>query len=78
MPAHWWVKLFIVPIVGEALSLDVIGGSWVPRKTLGSLFADEWDCVPTLFVVWPGASQPCWVGSDFSKMETSRGTHADK
>ena len=22
------------------------------------LFVDQWVCVPSLFVVWPGASQP--------------------
>ena len=46
-----------------ALSLGAIRGGYVSRKTLGSLFSDGFRCIPTLFVVWPGASQP-----DFSKM----------
>ena len=48
------------PSGGCTLSLGVIRGScglcgWV---VFGSLFADGWGCVPTWFVVWPGASQP--------------------
>ena len=42
-------------------------------ESLGSLFADGWDCVPTQFVVWYGASQTQGVGPDFCKMATSRG-----
>ena len=36
---------------------DVIRSSCVPGRTLGRLSADEWDCVPTLFFVWPGGSE---------------------
>ena len=32
-------------------------GSCLFRKTLSSLSADGWGCVPTLLVVWPEASQ---------------------
>ena len=51
-------------------------------RTLGSWSADGWDCVSTLFVVWPGASQHWCLhnaewGQIFSKMEDSRGAHAD-
>ena len=49
------------------MSLGAIRGGYVSRKTLGSLFSDGFRCIPTLFVVWPGASQP-----DFSKMATFR------
>ena len=28
------------------------------RKTLSSLSADEWGCVPTWFIVWPEVSWP--------------------
>ena len=56
MSAHWWVELSLVPLVGEAVSLGEIRGSCVPGWTLSSLSADEWVCVPTLFVIWPGAS----------------------
>ena len=41
-----------------ALFLDVIKGGYVPKRTLGRLFADGQGSVPTLFVVWSGASQP--------------------
>ena len=51
------MELILIPLVAGALSLDVIRGC-VPKKYLGSLFADGWDCVPRLFVVWLGALQP--------------------
>ena len=47
----------------------------MPGRTLDSLFADGRDCVPNLFVFWPGASQHWWVGPDFSKIISSRGDH---
>ena len=50
----------------------------MPKRTLGSLFADGWGCVPTLFVVWPGVSQPWWVGLYFSKITASRGVHVNE
>ena len=58
MPAHWSVELCLIPSVGGALSVGLIGGGCVPRRTLGSLFADVWGYVYSLFAVWPGASQP--------------------
>ena len=42
IPAHWWVKLVLFPLTGMALL----------RKTLSSLSADEWCCVPAPLVVW--------------------------
>ena len=57
MPAHWYVELILIPLVGGALSLSEIGGGSVPRRFLGSLFTDGWGCDPTWIFVWPGASQ---------------------
>ena len=51
VPAHWWVKLDLGSLVGRA-----VGGCGL-RKTLGSLSVDKWSYSPTLFVVWPEASQ---------------------
>ena len=58
---------------GRALSLGMIRGNCVPGVcvwggSLGRLLADRWCCVPTQFIVCPGASHPWWVGPDFSKM----------
>ena len=44
----WWAG----PCQGVCLS-----GSCVLRKTLSSLSADGWGCVPALLVVWPEESQ---------------------
>ena len=49
----------------------------MPGGSLGSLFTDGRGCEPTWIVVWPGASQHCWVGPDFPKMATSREVHAN-
>ena len=68
--------MILIPLVGGALSLSVIRGSCVPRRSLGSVFVDG-GALFTCFFVWPGASQPCWVRPDFSKMATSRGVHAN-
>lgn len=54
MPIHWYVELNLILLVGGALSLGVIRGGYVPRRNSGSLFADGWGCVPTLFVIWSG------------------------
>ena len=71
------MELVLIPPVGGTLSLCVVRGGCVPRMSLVSLFADGWDCVPIWFVIQPTASQPWWVGPDFSKMTTSRGVYAD-
>lgn len=48
-------------LVNRVLSLLWVGLClWlrcVPRRTLGSLFYNGFGCVPTLFVVCPGASE---------------------
>ena len=54
-PTHCKVELSLVPLVG--LSLGMIRGVCVPRRSFGSLSVDGWGYVPTLFVVWSGASQ---------------------
>lgn len=38
--ALWQVKLSLVPLVGGVLSLGVTRGGSVPRRAVGSLFAD--------------------------------------
>ena len=65
----WWVGLCLW------VRLEV---GCVPGGPLGSLFTDGWGSGPTWIIVWPGASQPWWVGPDCPKMATSRGTHADE
>ena len=50
------VGLGICPLVGRAF-LGVCLEAAVLRKSLGSLSADQWKCVPTQFFVWPEVSQ---------------------
>ena len=45
------------PLVGRAVSRGMSKGGCGLRKTLGSLSADGWGCVPAQFVVCPEASQ---------------------
>ena len=51
---HCWVELLNI-LVGKAMLRGVsrtpVSG-YGHRKSLGSLSADGWDCVPTLLVVW--------------------------
>ena len=37
VPAHWWVQLGLVPLVGRAVSQGMFRGSCWLRITLGSL-----------------------------------------
>ena len=57
MPAPSWVELGLDPVVGRAESRGVSRGGCGLRKTLDSLSADGWGCVPTQFVVRAEASQ---------------------
>ena len=57
MPAHWWMELGLGPLVGRTMLRDVSRGGCGLRKSLGSLSADGWGCIPILLVVWPEASQ---------------------
>ena len=50
--SYWWVELGFVPLVGRAMSRGVFVGGYCVRRTLDSLSADEWVCVP-----------PCWLFS---------------
>ena len=52
MPAHCWVELGLVPLVGRAMSRGAFRGGSGLRKILGSLSANGWCCVPALLVVW--------------------------
>ena len=59
MPSLCQVELILIPLVGGTLYLGVIRGSYMPGEvSFSSLFAEGWGCVPTSFVVCPGASQP--------------------
>lgn len=57
MLAHWCIDLDFDPLVSYAMSRAMSRGSCGLRKSLGSLSADGWGCVPTLLVVWPEESQ---------------------
>ena len=50
LPAHWWVEVSLVPLVGRAVSRGVFRCGCGFRTTLSSLSADAWGCVP-----------PCWL-----------------
>ena len=53
MPAHWYMELIPIPLVGGALSLNVIRGGCVPGGSLGSLFIDGWGCFHLdCFLAW--------------------------
>ena len=41
------------PSGGQVVSSGVSRGGCGLRKSLESLSADEWDCIPALFVIWP-------------------------
>ena len=63
------MELGLVPLVGRA----------VLRKTLSSLSADGWGCVPALLAVWPEASQHCWEGIGLGEeVAASKWTHTNE
>ena len=64
-------------MVGWGLFLGVTGGTSVPGRTLGSLFADGWGFVPTPCFFGLGLLSPDGWGPGFSKMAPSRATHSD-
>lgn len=45
------------PLLGKAASKGMSRSGCGLRKSLGSLSAAGWGCVPALLVVWPEASQ---------------------
>ena len=57
VPAHWWVELGM-PLwwPGPCQGVSLVG-SYMLRKTLSSLAADGWGCVPALLGVWTEESQ---------------------
>ena len=57
MPAHWWVELDLVPLMGRVVSRSVFRGGCELSMTLGSLSVDGCVFVPTLLVVWPEVAQ---------------------
>ena len=66
MPVLWWLELYLVPLIGRAVSGDVFWVVCELRMTLGSLSANGWGCVPVLLVVWCEASSTgaCWPRSE--------------
>ena len=63
VPVFWWVGLYLVFLVGRAVSGGVFWGVCELIMILGSLSANEWGCVPVLLVAWHGASSTgaCWL-----------------
>ena len=57
VPTHWRVELGFGFLVNRAMSRGVSRGGCGLRKSLGSLSADGWGCVPTKLAVWSKASQ---------------------
>ena len=62
MPVYWWMRLYLVFLVGRSTSGGVF---WVVCglfMILGSLSANGWGCVPVLLVVWHRMSSTvaCW------------------
>ena len=51
MPVFWWVELSVFPLMSRAVSGGMFWGVCELSMTLGSLCADEWVCVPVLFIV---------------------------
>ena len=51
------MELGLGPLVGRAMSRGMSRGGYGLRKSLGSLSADEWGCVPSLLIVWPEVFQ---------------------
>ena len=62
MPACWWVELSLFSLMSRDMSGGVFWGVFELSRTLGSLCADGFVCVPVLFVVWCEASSAgsCW------------------
>ena len=62
MPVFWWMRLYLVFLVGMTMSGDVFWGVCDLIMILGSLSANGWGCVPVLLVVWHRVSSTgaCW------------------
>ena len=62
MPVFWWMRLYLVFLVGRTTSGGVFGGVCELIMILGSLSANGWVFVPVLLVVWHRVSSTvgCW------------------
>ena len=62
MPVFWWMRLFLVFLVGRTASSGVFWGVCELIISLGSLPANGWGCVLVLLVVWHRVSSTvaCW------------------
>ena len=62
MPVFWWIRLYLVFLVGKTTSDGVFWGVCDLIMILGSLSANGWGCVPVLLVVWHRVSSTvaCW------------------
>ena len=52
MPVFWRMRLDLVFLVGRTASGDAFWAVCDLIMILGSLSANEWDCVPVLLIVW--------------------------
>ena len=62
MPVFWWMRLYIVFLVGRFASNGGFCGVCDLFMILRSLSAHGWGCVPVLLVVWHRVSitVACW------------------
>ena len=62
MPVFWWLRLYLVLLVGRSMSGGVFWGVCDLILILGSLSANLCWCVPVLLVVWHRVSSTvaCW------------------
>ena len=62
MPVCWWVRLYLVFLVGRTESSGVFWSVCELSMILGSLSDNGWDCFPILLVVWHVVSSTgaCW------------------
>ena len=73
MSVFWFVRLYLVLLIGRVVSGGVFWSVCELSSTLGSLSANEGGCVPVLLVVCYGASSTglCWwFGRTGSYIET--------
>ena len=63
VPVFWWMKLYLVFLVGKTTSIGGCWGVYEIIMILDSLSANGWGCVPVLVVVWHGVSSTvaCWL-----------------
>lgn len=52
VPVLWWVELSLPSDGQGCVQMGYFGGICELSMTLGSLYADEWGCIPILLVVW--------------------------